>query len=105
MKKKRKTGIKIIERTRKTVAELKAMPSRCAWHECGADFKGEMPAGWNYLLVYWHPEPQVEATLAEVSRSNFCSRDAVLCPEHSRELESNLVDIARWTDMPVSGQA
>ena len=103
--KKRKTRIKTIEKTYKTAGELIAAGSLCAWRECGAHFKGEMPAGWNYLLVYWHPEPQPFTTLAEVATSNFCSRDAVLCVEHSRELESNLVDIARWVDRPVSGSA
>ena len=76
----------------------------CAWDSCGASFQGPLPKDWRNLLVWWSPEVK-DATLFQVVTSGFCDRDAVLYPEHFRELESKLIDLMRWASGPVSGQA
>ena len=77
----------------------------CAWNECGARFDGPMPADWRCLLVYWQAYPLSETTVCQIATSGSCDRDAVLCPKHFRELESQLKDLMRWADKPASGQA
>ena len=56
---------------------------------CAATFSGSMPRGWINLLAYWskHPEPN----FLQIPLENML-RDAVLCPEHARALESQLKD-------------
>ncbi len=74
----------------------------CAWDGCAESYGGDMPSNWRSLMVYWVPQPVMDfrAIAAET-----WDRDAVLCPEHVRVLDSQLKDIGRWTNAPVAGQA
>ena len=31
----------------------------CAWDGCAANFSGDMPRGWIYLLTYWSSRPEL----------------------------------------------
>jgi hypothetical protein len=48
-----------------------------------------MPRGWLNLLAYWSKRP--EPNFLQIPPRNVL-RDGVLCPEHSRSLESQLKD-------------
>ncbi len=93
-------------RQEKKLIKLEDMPgSICAWAGCDATFKGPMPEDWRWLLVYWRSRPAITTKLVKIANSRHCDRDAVLCPEHARELESQLKDLVRWADRPMSGEA
>ena len=68
----------------------------CAWNGCEAAFEGyPMPEDWRNMIVYWSAEPAVTTTLADIVLSEHCYRDANLCPEHARQLESHLKQLPR----------
>ncbi len=79
--------------------------SLCAWAGCEATFTGPMPEDWRWLLVYWRSRPATNTKLLKIATSRHCDRDATLCPAHARELESQLEDLGRWADKPMSGEA
>jgi hypothetical protein len=72
--------------------QLAAAGSMCAWDGCEATFKGEMPRGWTILLTYWAKRPVLD--LMTLPARDWM-RDGVLCPEHTRALESQLKDLSR----------
>ena len=104
MPKNRKARVMTAERKLLTKKEVSEKGSMCAWDGCSATFEGLMPPDWRHLLVYWSPRPS-DSTLVQVSNSGFCDRDAVLCPEHWRELDGRLKDLARWMGEPTAGEA
>jgi hypothetical protein len=83
-----------------SVADLKS--SICAWDGCTESFKGEMPKGWNYLLTYWAPHPTLD--ILSVPQRDM-PRDGVLCPAHTRALESQLKDLGRELEQAPMGNA
>jgi hypothetical protein len=102
------------ERRKARVFERKMIPARelanamcqCAWKGCEAackpDSRGDVPSGWSVLLLtrsFRH-----YANLLDI-RPSECLRDAVLCPEHTRLLDSQLEDIGRELTGPSAGTA
>ncbi len=67
----------------------------CAWADCEATFEGYMPKGWRWLMVYWWARPPANQKLWKIAMSSDCDRDAVLCPDHALQLESQLKNIRR----------
>jgi hypothetical protein len=78
---------KVFEDKNVPVADI--IGCRCAWERCAARFSGNMPRGWIYLLTYWSKHP--ESNFLQIPPEHIV-RDAVLCPEHARALESQLKD-------------
>jgi hypothetical protein len=76
--------------------------SICAWEGCTATFQGDMPHGWINLLAYWAPRPLTNFWEIPVKDR---MRDACLCPEHTRQLDSQLKPIGRALDAPAQGHA
>ena len=91
--------------------ELKKIPLNklggpmCAWKDCGATCKpdpnGDLPPGWSAILLtrgcrYDH--------ILSIPPS-YCLRDAVLCPEHTRQLDLQLKDLGRELLGPAAGTA
>jgi hypothetical protein len=64
----------------------------CAWSGCMNSCKGDLPPDWVNLLTWWSPQPTMR-DVHEIVFSGFCTRDAVLCGEHARELEALLVPL------------
>ena len=99
------------KRRNPTIATVKEIPakdvvgSRCAWDGCGAYFEGLMPPDWRWMLLYWQPHPAAHDTVGKIAMSQFCDRDAALCPEHAQEIDDQLVDLMRWARGQVGGQA
>jgi hypothetical protein len=75
---------------------------QCAWKDCKASFKGEMPRGWVWLLTYWAAEP---VAMSYPVPGKDILRDTVLCPQHNHALERLLVDILRPLRGPPAGHA
>jgi hypothetical protein len=96
------------ERRKTAVFERKMIPPTqltgriCAWRDCEARFAGDMPAGWTNLILYWAPRPILNA--ADIPARDWL-RDAVLCPEHTRLLDSQLKELGREVSGPVAGSA
>jgi hypothetical protein len=100
-------------RRKAEVLELKTIPASeigrrvaCAWKGCGAgcefDDSGDFPPGWATLLLA--KSYRVYANILEIP-PELCLRDAVLCPEHTRQLDSLLVDLGRELLGPAAGAA
>jgi hypothetical protein len=64
----------------------------CIWGDCTNVCKGDLPPDWVNLLVYWSPQARPDLTLGQIATSPFCTRDAVLCGQHARELEARELD-------------
>ena len=90
---------------RRTIASDDMVGSMCAWDGCETVFDGLMPPDWRWMLVYWHPNPAPNDSLGNIAMSEFCDRDAALCGEHAKELDSLLKDIGRALSGPVAGEA
>jgi hypothetical protein len=58
--------------------------SICAWDGCLASFTGDMPRGWQWLLVYWRKQPLLPVTPDDLPKT---MRITALCPEHARALD------------------
>jgi len=69
-----------------SVEDLAAAGRMCAWHGCLNTCEGDLPPDWINLLTWWWPQPSLRG-VAEIVMSEFCTRDAVLCGEHARQLE------------------
>jgi len=97
------------ERRRAKVLERKNIPMEkiaghlCAWDGCERTFQGEMPRGWSFMLLYWSKWPSLE--FWDIP-PNDGLRDAVLCPEHTKQLDGNLLkDIGQDLMRPPIGSA
>ena len=67
-------------------AVLKSTARMCAWAGCLNTCEGDLPRDWRWLLNWWSPQPDIKV----IFTSGVCTRDAVLCGEHARQLESLL---------------
>jgi hypothetical protein len=90
----------VLERKKVKLSELTGR--MCAWDGCGASFKGDMPEGWTNLIMYWAPSPI--PNVLDIPPADWL-RDAGLCPEHTRLLESQLKDLGRAVSGPAAGCA
>jgi hypothetical protein len=77
-----------------TPEEAKELLSRpaCAWTGCSNACQGDLPPDWVYIVTWWWPQPTLR-TIKEIVTGPTCTRDAVLCGQHARELESLLKPI------------
>jgi hypothetical protein len=63
----------------------------CAWAGCSNVCEGDLSLDWVNVLTWWWPQPTL--TIEETVFGPTCTRDAVLCGQHARELESLLTPI------------
>lgn len=70
-----------------SVAELAKLPSGCAWEGCGASTRNPDDHGWSKLLLY---TGKTKLEFLDID-PQFMTRDCVLCPEHARYLDENLL--------------
>jgi hypothetical protein len=99
-------------RRKAEVLEFKMIPAgelgplACAWKGCEAcckpDDKWDLPPGWATLLLT--RSYRTYRNILEIP-PELCLRDAVLCPEHTRQLDSLLVDLGRELLGPAAGAA
>ena len=68
------------------IAELGG--ARCAWRDCSASFKGDLPAGWRWVIS--HSLPTAELDLKTPAALDHLDLDIVLCPQHVQELQALL---------------
>ena len=61
---------------------------RCAWRGCEETCGDDLPAEWTHLLTWWSRVTDPHKTILDVASSAFCTRDAVLCGKHTKELEA-----------------
>jgi hypothetical protein len=69
--------------------EILSRGRNCAWGGCTNSCQGDLPPDWINILTWWWPQPTMR-TVEEIVMGPTCSRDAVLCGQHARELESLL---------------
>jgi hypothetical protein len=79
--------------------EWQARGRACAWQGCTNACKGDLPGDWVNVLVWWSPRPE-DRNILEIASTPFCTRDAVLCPEHARQLEGLLGGVDTRLDDP-----
>ncbi len=77
--------------------DLKKMRVACIWEGCDRSTPdAEMrPPDWHNLIVYWSPFPDPKKTMGDIVAGPSCYRDAILCPEHAKELDGFLKDIGQ----------
>jgi len=77
--------------------DLKKMRVECIWEGCDRSTPmAEMrPPDWHNLIVYWSPFPDPKKTMGEIAAGPSCYRDAILCPEHAKELDGLLKNIGQ----------
>ena len=107
MAKSKSTKQFVMERRTLSPEEFKKMQVQCIWEGCDRSIPlTEMrPPDWHNLIVYWAPYPEPKKTLEEVCTGPACYRDAVLCPEHAKELDGLLKDIGQALREPPAGTA
>ena len=105
--KRKKSTVRTMERRLISPEDVEKMVMQCAWIGCERtkSMAEPMPPDWKNLILYWSPHPQPSATLLDVCSGPFCDRDAALCGEHAKELDSLLKDIGQALSGPVAGQA
>jgi hypothetical protein len=101
------------ERRKAKVYELKKVRAneisgiQCAWKGCQASMKpdpnGDLPPGWSALLLTRSYRAYAQPLLD--IPPELCLRDAALCPEHTRQLDSLLVYLSRELAGPAAGSA
>jgi hypothetical protein len=98
----RRKAAKLFELTVVRASDISGV--MCAWKGCDktCDPKDDLPAGWSALLLT--RSVRHYGNLLDIPPSD-CLRDSFLCPEHTRQLDSLLVDLARELDGPAAGTA
>lgn len=87
---------KVYETVTISAADLAKLQHRCAWKGCTATSPlDELPRDWRWLLVYWD---RSEGNPNPFRGGVRLDRDAVLCPEHARQLDGLLEDIGQHLD-------
>lgn len=69
------------------VAELNDMASNCAWSGCTCRTLDPDKAGWSKLILY---RGNTKTNFMDIA-PNRLDRDAVLCPEHAKELHEKVL--------------
>lgn len=82
-----------IRREKIAVADLANMTNLCISQGCNASFKGEMPAGWRWLIHYFARRPELHSWSPE-DWVNKAYVDACLCPEHYRAMVAQFKDMS-----------
>ena len=77
-----------------SIADLEKLGFGCAYAGCANHYYGKMPKDW-VCLIMWEGGPRTHASVAEVTLSPDCWRDACLCPEHAQEIDGLMCDIGR----------
>jgi hypothetical protein len=57
----------------------------CIWEGCDARFDGDMPPGWEWMILYNDPKPSI----VDWTRDDWYRRpyhDSQLCPIHAKQL-------------------
>ena len=85
----------VFEQRQASEADVSSSGAICAWNGCLETFRGDMPNGWTWLLMYWNKQPLLKYTGADTLR------DAALCPAHTRALDLQLKDLGRQLDRPL----
>lgn len=79
-----------VEQRTMSVEEFASLPSGCAWAGCTATTAEPHKHSWSNMLIY-RGRPALD--FLEIDPRQM-ARDCVLCPEHARYLDENLlVDI------------
>ncbi len=73
---------------------------QCCFNGCGEFYDGEMPKGWQAIIMYGDPKPVLH--LGEV---RDWKRDGVLCPEHAEAVQDLLFPLTEVASMPSEGTA
>jgi hypothetical protein len=74
----------------------------CIWDGCAATYNGDQPAGWRNLLVYGAPRPIID--IRKIPNDTW-DRDAVLCPQHVKDLDGLLKDVGQRLKGSFAGSA
>ncbi|UGA45648.1 hypothetical protein HU230_0006305 [Bradyrhizobium quebecense] len=93
-----------VERRMMPISEFEKLDSVCAWRGCretcrvGQEGQDYLPKGWTFLLMFWAREVPLTNLWDAVPQSDML-RDAVLCPQHTRELDRLLIPLPRHNVM------
>jgi hypothetical protein len=75
-----------------SVQEFISLPSMCAWAGCRKTTESPDSEGWSKMLLY---KGKTQSDIRDIHPADT-QRDCVLCPEHARHLDENLmIDIGR----------
>jgi hypothetical protein len=72
----------------------------CCWNGCDKTYDGEMPKGWQAIMMCGDPEP-----VLHILEIKDWKRDGVLCPEHAEAIQSLLIPLLEVATRPSEGQA
>ena len=92
-------GGKIVSLSLRELAEL---TMGCARNGCTEHFRGPMPKGWRWMLLYYEAVPATPGISMEALAG--AQRDCCLCPRHAAELDASLWPIPKWP-MKTEGSA
>jgi hypothetical protein len=89
---KRRKAAKVMEIRLVSAAELATYGSVCIWDGCDANFHGVMPLGWQWIIRYHAPKPELHTwTPEDWAEKQY--QDACLCPEHARSIDTQFKDL------------
>ena len=83
----RAAKVAVLEQRTMSVDEVSKMPSGCGWAGCRATTLDPDAAGWSKLLLYKGP---TEANFLDIDPP-LMARDCVLCPDHAKNLDENIL--------------
>jgi hypothetical protein len=83
----RRKAAKIGTTEKMSYEQLDALPSGCAWDGCGALTKSPDEDGWSKMILY---KGETTSDFLAIS-ANDMQRDCVLCPQHARQLDDQLL--------------
>jgi hypothetical protein len=76
------------------------MGRQCCFNGCGKIFNGDMPKGWQAIIMFGDPKPSLR--LDEIKD---WKRDGVLCPEHAEAVQDLLFPLGTIATMASKGTA
>lgn len=97
----RRRTAKLVTIQQMTLSELLAIPSGCAWAGCAAHTTNPDGNGWSKMVLY---RGKTQSDFLKID-ARLMDRDCVLCPDHARELETNLFSKMSTELMNVAGRA
>ena len=72
------------------ISQVLQMGKACIWDGCTNSFSGVMPPGWQWMIRYSAPRPEIPSwTHADWLHRSY--QDVCLCPEHVRALNDLLL--------------